>query len=72
MRAETNGPIDPDRNLALESRTRLSTPTASITFVGDTPSWFMSAIQSSMWLGLIRRTGKVSNRSSILNRQAVE
>jgi hypothetical protein len=60
--------------LSLTARVQdtLSTPTASITFVGDTPSWFMSAIQSSMWLGLIRRTGKVPNRGSILNRQAVE
>jgi hypothetical protein len=32
----------------------------------------MSAIQSSMWLGLIRRTDTVPNRGSILNRQAVE
>jgi hypothetical protein len=30
------------------------------------------AIQSSMWLRLIRRTGAVPNRGSILDRQAVE
>jgi hypothetical protein len=32
----------------------------------------MSPIQSSMWFGLIRRTGTVPNHGSILNRQAVE
>jgi hypothetical protein len=32
----------------------------------------MSAIQSSMWLGLIRRTGIEPNRGSIRSRHAVE
>ena len=52
-------------------RLRMSTPSDSVILETDRPCSIMSATQSSIWEGLIRRTGIRPNRGSIRSRHAV-